>query len=241
MFIHCKFIIFKCKACISLHATLTGTIIALSMSNYSKLTFIQNKHRQSTLREFRDLIDNYFKNIDFDFDRDIIDTEESRKTRQSINKKIDGVDKVMGDAECSAIILHTAPPMLGGRQQRLNILQNVFNMQNYDIPVQTLIDFIDQASGVYEADFWRSVVRTFNPFFWLIRLIDFMTGAPFRLVEKVSGKSQTKAESSVLGRLIKVFIGIISLLVTFGGLWQAGQYIGLIPENITLLELIQGR
>lgn len=135
----------------------------------------------------------------------------------------------------AANVIYTDPPAIGGRRSNLNLLDNIFNLQNYDIEPQIIIDFIDQAIGVYERDFTSSIIRTFNPLFWAGKVLEAIASVPFMVLGRL-GLPQQKIESSPLGVIIKWLIKGITAFTT---VWQFLVFVGVIPPELSLLRLLK--
>jgi len=206
------------------------------MTNYKSLTFFQNKHRQNILSQFQQKLGQYFSLIDYNsYSRDIVDTDESRGIRRFLNRQNSIVQLYMQEVGQAANVIYTDPPAIGGRRSNLNLLDNIFNLQNYDIEPQTIIDFIDQAIGVYERDFTSSIIRTFNPLFWAGKVLEAIASVPFMVLGRL-GLPQQKIESSPLGVIIKWLIKGITAFTT---VWQFLVFVGVIPPELSLLRLLK--
>lgn len=206
------------------------------MKQYTKLIFWQNITRQKKLKEYRAKLEEYFRSIDFDsYDRSILDTPQTRIVRTYLNKQADIVGQYITEAGCPLKITYTPPPAIGGYIQSIDLIDNLFNLQNFDIEVQTLIDIIDQALGIYEGDFTKSIIRTFNPLFWLGRVLEFISSIPFYLLGSI-GFSRVRIENSILGKFIKLIIKMITLFVL---IWQFLAILKIVPETIELSKFIR--
>lgn len=187
------------------------------MEGYKKITFWQNISYRKYLNEYQSQVKKYFGLIDYDYSRNIIDNEGSRKIRTYLNRQNELLQKIFLGVGLSPNVIHTPPPAIGGLMQRINLIDNLFNLQNYDIEPQELIDFIDQIYGVYERDFLNSIIRTLNPFYWLGRVLEIIASVPFYLLGQI-GFNQHKLESSLTGQVIKLLIKILSIVSLFWGL-----------------------
>jgi len=95
-----------------------------------------------------------------------------------------------------------------------------------------LFDFVDIAIGKYSKDSKRAWIRTFNPFYWVGCVFDYIAGLPFALLDR-TGFDSDKAESSIIGRCIK---GLLYLIVVFAALLTILYYLGYLEQ---FKELIQ--
>lgn len=148
------------------------------------------------------------------------------------------IEEYMFDANISPTIIYTPPPMLGGPIQRMNVLDNIFNLQNYDIEIQGVVDFIDQAIGVYRNDFIYSVLRIFNPLYWLKIILELVASVPFVLLG-VIGVDEKKAEKSYVGRVTKIIIKFVAVIGSIAGIWDFLARLNLIPASINVANFLK--
>ena len=124
------------------------------MKKYLSLLFWQNISRRRQLEKYQNQIEEYFHLIDYnEFDRDIIDNQESKEIRKLLNRQTEVIEIYIIEAGLSPYVTHYDAPAMGGRVTSINLIENLFNLQHYDIEPQSIIDTIDQALGVYERDF----------------------------------------------------------------------------------------
>lgn len=208
-------------------------------NKYKDIPFWQNLYRTGKLKAFKSRVEKYFSGVGYnEFDRTIIDDSETSPIREAINNDLTLIEGYMVDANISPIVIYTPPPMLGGPIQRMNVLDNLFNLQNYDIETQGVIDFIDQAVGVYKNDFAYSVLRVFNPLYWLRIILEFVASIPFAILGAI-GIDEKKAEQSYVGRIVKIVIKFLALIATAAGIWDFLARLNLVPESINLVNLIK--
>jgi len=206
------------------------------MRKYSNLTLWQNIGRRKQLEKYQSQVERYFELIDYNYlDRTIIDNEESRKIRKDLSKQSEVVQVCIIETGLSPYVVYTPPPAIGGYVQRINLIENLFKLQNYDIETQAVIDIIDQALGVYEGDFVKSIIRVFNPIFWLGKVLEFISSLPFQLLGQI-GFNQQKLEVSFIGKLIKFIIKIATL---FALVWELLARLKIFPDTFNLVEWIE--
>lgn len=206
------------------------------MKKYSSLLFWQNVARRKQLEKYQAQIEEYFSLIDYnEFDKCIIDNQESRKIRKLLNKETEAIEIYIVEAGLSPYVTHYDAPAMGGRATSINLIENLFNLQHYDIESQSIIDVIDQALGVYERDFVKSIIRVINPIFWLGRTLEFISSIPFYLLGRI-GLNQQKLEESFIGRVVKLVIKVATLLAL---IWELLARLKMIPESFDLLRFIE--
>ena len=90
-------------------------------------------------------------------------------------------------------------------------MQNIFNLQGYDIDPDFILDCVDRSIGVYEQNQSAALIRTLNPFFYIGVLIEWIVELPFLALAKL-GLDRGKAESSTLGKFIKGVLYLITVI-----------------------------
>lgn len=205
------------------------------MKNYTRLSFWQNISKRRHLRKYQSQVERYFQLIDYSYDRNIIDNPESKEIRRYLNNQSELIQIILIDAGLSPNVIHTPAPAIGGLAQRINLVDNLFNLQNYDIESQALIDFIDQAYGVYERDFFKSIIRTINPLYWGGRVLEMIASSPFYLLGQI-GFNQYRLETSLFGRIIKLIIKIVSTISLF---WGMLSKLKILPETFDLFNWLK--
>jgi len=153
-----------------------------------------------------------------------LESEGARRARGETNRLLDECRSIIVLAGVSPIITYVPPPAIGGYVQRIDILTNLFNLHNFEISLDTVFDHIDRAIGVYERDEFRACIRTFNPFFWLGLLLDFIVEIPFSLLGK-AGFNKSTIEESLLGRIAKTIMYLVTLLASLLTILQLTGYL----------------
>jgi len=207
------------------------------MKFYNKIPVWENKKRLKLLYEFRELVDTYFNSVEVDYmsvnpSADLIENETAQQVRIEINRILGEVREVLHSAGIRPIIRYTPPSMIGGYIQHIDITLNMFNLRYYNIPYNKLIDIIDIAIGKYSRDSKRAWMRTFNPIYWSGCIFDYIARLPFVLLGRI-GFDSDKAESSIIGRLIK---GILYLIVVFAALLTILYYLGYLEQFKGLIQ-----
>lgn len=206
------------------------------MRKYSDLPFWGNIIRSRQLEKYQSRIQEYFNLVDYDdLERAIIDNQESKKIRRLLNKQAGAIEIYIIETGLSPCLTHIDAPAMGSRATRVNVIDNLFNLQYFDIEPQEVIDIIDRALGVYEKDFAKSVIRAINPIFWLGRILELISSIPFYLLGRI-GFNQQKLEESFIGRLVKLVIKVATLLALT---WELLARLKMIPETFDLLRFVE--
>ena len=172
------------------------------MSSYKKISFFENRKRIQTLIAYRNLVIKYFNSNQ-------TDTE----ARLKINLIMREIRNIILYAGINPLLTYTPPPLVGGYIQRIDLVLNIFILQDFQIPPQNLLDVVEQAIDIYKSNTISALIRLFNPFFYLGIIFNLLAQVPFVLIEN-AGFNRQKAEESIGGRLIKGFVYIMSSIVT---------------------------
>ena len=173
------------------------------MKYYTKILFWENNRRLDKLVEFRNLVIEYFNNSRADWMVDArIEEKTARDARVKINRVMDKTHDIILHSGINPTLTWTPPPAVGGYVRNVDLIQNIFNLHGFQIGADEVLDFIDRAIGIYESNHKSSLIRTFNPFFYIGLVFDAISELPFIAIGKL-GFNRRKAESSVIGRLVK--------------------------------------
>jgi len=183
------------------------------MKHFRKIPFWTNKARQKEIEKYISLLEDFYANPY---------SPENRNTRKEINLAINRVHIIMAKAGISPYIVYTPAPITGGYIQNVDVVLNFDNLRHYHIPEEKVFDFLYITLGKYRDDYPKSVIRTFNPLFWIGCIIDYFIIIPFNLLGWV-GINKEKAESSLIGRLIKT---ICKSIIILAALLTALHYLG---------------
>jgi hypothetical protein len=171
------------------------------------------KRRLALLRRFRVLAFDYFENIKYAHwssgGAPPSMNDKAQKARHEMNQ-------LMGDAVLSFdllriphVVFYQPPLMASGYAQNLDVIVNAFDLYSFQIPSHRFFDCIDMAIGAYERECQKLRRQSFNPLYWLELLIVGFLRLPFRLLG-AAGFDARKAENSLLGKLSKVALGVVT-------------------------------
>lgn len=184
------------------------------MSYYTKILPRENKKRLDKLAVFRELVIEYFNNSHAEWmDNERIEQPRAEEARVEINRMSDTIHATILYAGINPSIRYTPPPAVGGYIQNIDLVQNIFSLQRFQVGPKYLLDFIDRAIGIYENNARPAFLRSMNPFFYLGLVFDLVAGVPFALIGR-AGFNRKKAEASLAGRMIKGTIYIITALAS---------------------------
>lgn len=184
------------------------------MRFFNEILIWENKRRVQKLLEFRSDVVEYFSNSKYEWmNRDRVENDKSQAARQKLNRALEYTHDVLICSGTGTRIRYTPPAAIGGYIQDLDLVENIFNLQNYQISPNNLLDIIDRAIGIYESDQSSAVIRVLNPFFYLEIFLDWISMVPFKLLAKL-GFNQVKAQESFIGKIFKGLVYLITALAS---------------------------
>lgn len=185
------------------------------MKFYKKIPVWENNRRLNKLYEFRELILKYFNNSRYEWMADgRIEENDARKARVAINRSMDEVHDIVLCSGINPSITWTPPPAVGGYIQYIDLLQNVFNLHTFQVEPNNILDIIDRSIGIYESNRMASIIRAFNPIFYIGLIFDALVEIPFVFVGKL-GLNREKAERSLIGKVVKGVLYLITVIAAF--------------------------
>jgi len=104
----------------------------------------------------------------------------------------------------------------------LDVLNNIFLLHEYRITPKLLIDVIENAIGRYKEELPRSLFRTWNPFWWLGKVLGWILSIPISILG-VAGFETDTLEQHILTKLFKT---LWALIVVFGTVLPILELIG---------------
>ena len=154
----------------------------MSRLRYNKIPIWENKQRIEYLTFWRDLwLEGMFA---------LNETPESPITRKplnqaeritELNRRIPAVREMVRLANIQTLrnwrtFRKDDPPI------RLDILEEFWNVHQLRLSPRAPSDVVDEAIGRYQADQRGSWIRTFNPLYWIERLIESLIDKAFNVV-----------------------------------------------------------
>ena len=203
------------------------------MKSYKKITYLQNKKRVKELQLFRENVVSYFKSRKQSSWGESYETDASTEFRRNINLAISKIQGIIHSADIDPVLVYTPPPAIGGYIQRIDVILNIFNTIHYQIPPNKIIDFIDVAIGRYTDDYLKALIRTFNPVFWIFEIIEFIARIPFFIIGWI-GFNQKKVEASLVGKIIK---SVVTLITVIAAIVTIAQGLGFIDKFKLMLGI----
>ena len=150
------------------------------MIPYDKLTIIRNRHRARDLVRFRDVVELYFERTEYVTDEHQLDWEGVRAARAQINRMLPRVIQIMNAAGLSSRNAGT-----GSRNRGVDAIRNIFDARDAGRAEEEILDLIDMAMGVYQANQFNALWRTVNPFHYAGVVLGFVLGLPRQGLEAI--------------------------------------------------------
>ena len=191
------------------------------MRNHNKILIWENERRLNKLVEFHQLVIEYFNNIDVEWISDRrIENQAAQMARTKINQAIPEAHSIIHHSGINPNLTVIPAPAVGGRVTTVNLIHNIFILDKFymgeeaDRECNDILDIIERVIGIYKSNHKSALIRTFNPFFYLGWLFDIISDLPFIAIGKF-GFNQQKAKMSVMGRLVKGILYLITVLAAF--------------------------
>jgi hypothetical protein len=184
------------------------------------MLYWESKRRLGELSKFRALVRAYFDDTAFDTRgrrRAMTDLRERRKT---INASLPEAVRSCYRVGQSVSVQYIHPHYGAGS---VNVIENIFSLDEKRIPVAMVFDYLDRTIGEYERVTAKLKKQSWNPFYWLRLGFLALIGFPFRILG-AAGFDSRAIEQSLPGKVVKSVVGLVVFL---SALLQAIYYLGL--------------
>lgn len=167
-----------------------------------------------TVEDFHGQLESYFEKSHYDGQVDArIEKQEAKLARSEINFTMNQARQAISEAGVKSIYQYTPPSAIGGLVQNVDIVENVFTIGQFQISSQDVLTLTERAIGVYRNDISSAWRRTFNPFWWIMKLLGVFVGIPFILV-RAAGFDERRFRDSAIGKLIALVLYIIPIVAS---------------------------
>ena len=184
------------------------------MRHYTRILIWENKRRLNELRKFRSLMIRYFNNSRVGFGGGRVEESAAKEARREINRLRDEIHSIILNSGIDPIFSWTPPSAVGGDETEIDLIEEIFDLDQFDIGPNNVLGLIDRAIREYDSNRKSAFIRTFNPFFYLGRALDVITDLPFIIIG-ILGFNREKIKASTIGRLVK---GILYLIIIVAAL-----------------------
>ena len=179
------------------------------MRYYTKILIWESKRRLNKLKAFRSLMIRYFNNSRVGFGGGRVEESAAKEARREINLLRDEIHSIILNSGIDPSFSWTPPAAVGDDETEIDLIEYIFNLDQFDIGPNNLLDLIDRAIGKYDSNRKSAFIRTFNPFFYLGLVLDTISDLPFIAIG-ILGFNRQKIKTSAIGRLVK---GILYLTI----------------------------
>ena len=151
----------------------------------------------------------YFNNSRVGFGGGRVEESAAKEARREINRLRDEIHSIILNSGIDPSFSWTPPSAVGGDETEIDLIEDIFDLDQFDIGPNNVLGLIDRAIREYDSNRKSAFVRTFNPFFYLGRALDAITDLPFIIIG-ILGFNREKIKASTIGRLVK---GILYLTI----------------------------
>ena len=210
------------------------------MRHYTKILIWENKRRLNKLREFRSLMIRYFNNSQVGLGGGRVEEGAAKEARRELNRLREEVHSIILNLGIDPSFSWTRPASAGGDDTEIDLIEDILNLDQFDIGPNNVLDLVDKAIAQYDSNGKSALSRTLNPFCYIGLALHTISDLPF-IVIGLFGLNRQKLQTSAIGRLIKGALYLITVIAAFlailhllGFLEPATQYtrklLGLIRE-----------
>jgi hypothetical protein len=187
----------------------------MSRLKYDEIPIWENNQRLKDLQYFRDI---YYLLQIFGSTSGVTTPTGKPFTREEcrseINRRLPAVKEMVRFADISAlrdwVTLRKDDELV-----QIDVLEQLWYLEKLRLSYRAPSDVVEEAIGKYQADQFKSWVRTFNPFYWFGRLINWLISEAFKVVALVGANPET-ARNSPTGHIIFAigkFLGWLACIV----------------------------
>ena len=198
------------------------------MRYYTKILVWENEKRLKKLIEFRQLVIKYFNNSHPGSMGQRIEQKDAQEARTEINMDKAEVHSIILNSGTNLTHTYHPPPAVGGRVMDIDLIFNIFDLDQLRVDSKMVLDHIEIAIGAYQSNHKPALVRMFNPFFYIGVVLGAISNVPFIVIGTL-GFNRQKAEASTIGRIVKGFIQVaaptIFILKAFGLFEPVKQFV----------------
>lgn len=204
------------------------------MRSIKKILIFENRRRLKFLHEFRNEFNSYIENSKGSWVAEArIESENAKSNRIELNKMMDEVELIVDYSGVNTNYTQYPAPAVGGYVKSVAILSNIFNLFSLQISPDVVFDCIDRSIGNYERNTIPSLIRIFNPLFWVSTTLNTIAEIPFSLLG-AAGFNREKIEYSILGKFFKFILYLLTGIVSFLGILYYLDYLDVMKEFLKL-------
>ncbi len=214
------------------------------MRYYNKILIWENKRRLNKLREFRSLMIRYFNNSRIGFGGGRVEESAAKEAKRDLNRLREEIHSIILNSEMDPSFSWTRPAAAGGDDIEIDLIENLFNLDQFDIGPSNVLGIIDKTIGQHDSNRKSAFIRTLNPFFYIGVALDTISDLPFIFVG-LFGFNRKKIRTSAIGRPIKAILylttiiaALLAILHFSGFLEPTSRYISKLLGLIREINLV---
>ncbi len=214
------------------------------MRYYNKILIWENKRRLNKLREFRSLMIRYFNNSRIGFGGGRVEESAAKEAKRDLNRLREEIHSIILNSEMDPSFSWTRPAAAGGDDMEIDLIENLFNLDQFDIGPSNVLGIIDKTIGQHDSNRKSAFIRTLNPFFYIGVVLDTISDLPFIFVG-LFGFNRKKIRTSAIGRPIKAILylttiiaALLAILHFSGFLEPTSRYISKLLGLIREINLV---
>ena len=185
------------------------------MGDFKSFAYWKNRQCAADLQQFRSDLESYIDQSSYSWQADaVIEEAPAKDAKVRMNRALHRVTTAIDAAGLPRIVIYTPPPAVGGYQQHVDLLYNLFLLHQFQIPQGRVIELIDRAIGIYENDKWPTILRSINPLWWFWKGLVFVSSGPFQLLS-AAGFDTASIENSSVGRLVRLAVMLVMVFAAF--------------------------
>lgn len=164
------------------------------------------QRRIDKINEFKNTYINYLSLV-----HNGCNTEQDKKNlfllREKLSYLIDEISYYVRDSGVASYVYYSPPPLIGGIAGNIDLLANLFSLDQFEISPQRVIDILNKSIGNTKYQQKQFLKKLLNPVYWIGEAIRI----PFHLL-RFAGFNANKVEISLLGKIYKLISPLIMLL-----------------------------
>ena len=181
----------------------------------------------------------YFNNSRVGIGGSRVEGDAAQESRHKIDMVKDEVHSIILNSGINPVFSWTPPAAVGSHAVEVNLVEDIFNLDRFDIGPINLLNFIDKAVEKYCSNRKPALVRMFNPFFYLGLALDTISDLPF-IVIGIFGFNRQKMKMSAIGRLVKGILYLATVIAAFLTILNLLDLLDLLRQYVhKLLALIR--
>ena len=186
----------------------------------------------------------YFNNSRIGFGGGRVEESAAKEAKRDLNRLRDEIHSIILNSEMDPSFSWTRPAAAGGNDTEIDLIENLFNLDQFDIGPSNVLGIIDKTIGQHDSNRKSAFIRTLNPFFYIEVVLDTISDLPFIFVG-LFGFNRKKIRTSAIGRPIKAILylttiiaALLAILHFSGFLEPTSQYISKLLGLIREINLV---